>query len=341
MTGPTVYFAADALKPQPPQVWVVENLVSPGSFSLVVGAGGDGKTYSMMAMGAHVAQGSNFGSRKTIQGPVLFVDEESGKVRFDRRLGNVMRGIGADDSLPFFYTSLNLFDLRKKKDLQELEKVITGYGVTLVVIDALIDVMPGADENASKDIAPILQGLRSIAERTKAAIIVIHHMNRGGSYRGSTALKGAVDLMLYVEKKGNKITFTSEKSRDTEPFEFSMEVHFGTDTFTMTEIGKSAAKPYDEMLRKLGRGEISVLKFIAQNGEASKSDIEMNAAGCTPKTAKNALYSQNLQTYIERQNGGGSGSAAFYGLTTEGVRLAVFSKWVNDPWLSAEHCDVQ
>jgi RecA-family ATPase len=74
-----------------------------------------------------------------------------------------------------------------------------------VIVDALADVMPGRDENAVKDTAPIFLTLRKIAEETQCAIIVIHHSNKTGGYRGSSAIKGAIDLLLSVEKK-NEIT---------------------------------------------------------------------------------------------------------------------------------------
>jgi len=339
MANQVIHMAAEALQPQPPIDFIVDKVFTRGSLSLIVGAGGDGKTYTMMYTGVQVAQGKPcFGTRPTKQGPVLFVDEESGLSRFNVRLGNIMRGAGADDSLPFFYTSLSLFDFRKKSALNDLKQIITNNGITFCVIDALVDVTPGADENLSKDMAPVLQGLRSICESTRCAIVVIHHMGKNNTYRGSTALRGAVDLMLYVTKKGNRITLSSEKSRDSEPFEFTLEAHFGSDTFDLTETG-AAAKTQADDARALGAGERSILVSLARNGTSSKSAIEAGADGCSPQTVRNSFYSSRLKPYIERVDAGGPGAAAFYRLTPAGLSLCASQNWIDDPYLSAELAD--
>jgi hypothetical protein len=52
-------------------------------------------------------------------------------------------------------------------------------------------------ENDSDSVGPIVIGVRNIARRTGAAIVLVHH--RGDSdkpYRGSTAIKDQSDAML-------------------------------------------------------------------------------------------------------------------------------------------------
>jgi hypothetical protein len=83
--------------------------------------------------------------------------------------------------------------------------------------------MRGRDENSVKDVQPVFLSLRKIAEETCAAIVVIHHANKCGSYRGSTAIKGSLDLLVSVESKTgtNEIAFRTDKAHD------SLPVHFG------------------------------------------------------------------------------------------------------------------
>ena len=42
--------------------------------------------------------------------------------------------------------------------------------------------------------APILRPVRQLAHQTGTTIVVDHHQNRGGSFRGSTAIRAAFDL---------------------------------------------------------------------------------------------------------------------------------------------------
>jgi len=332
MNKPQLHLAAEALAPQPPIIEVVQGLISEGSVSVIAGEGGDGKTWSLLDLGVCVAAGDSWlQTRKTIQGNVLFVDEESGLTRFNLRLQKVMNGHGVDASLPFFYTSLSLFNLMKKADLQELENLIGGYSIKLTVIDAFMDVTPGADENAVKDIAPVMQGLRRIAEKTKCAIMIIHHNNKAGSYRGSTAIKGAVDNLISVKKTGDVVTFRSEKVRDTEPFEFSAKMHFETDKFTMGSTQQI----------KFGIAQEYVIRFIGKNGNSAMSDIKANAVGCQPDAARVAITGLVKLGFLMRTNPGGPGAEGFYDLTDDGKLIALERNWpLNDPWFAADHANL-
>ena len=81
-----------------------------------------------------------------------------------------------------------------------LEALIAETEAGLVIIDSLSSVMDG-DENSKQDTQPVFTNLRHVAELTGAAIIVIHHSNRAGGYRGSSAIKGALEAMVQVNSK--------------------------------------------------------------------------------------------------------------------------------------------
>lgn len=97
-------------------------------------------------------------------------------------LGNRRKRADHDVSLAQF----NL--LKNSDDADLLTRLVLELDAKLVIIDALADVMLGGDENAVKDTQPVFANLRFIAELTGAAFIVIHHANKLGGYRGSTAI---------------------------------------------------------------------------------------------------------------------------------------------------------
>ncbi|MCX6065491.1 MAG: AAA family ATPase, partial [Chloroflexi bacterium] len=208
--------AFDALQPQPPIEWIVDKLFSAGSVSLVVGEAGSKKTWSLIDLAVAIANGETWLHFPTTPGAVLIVDEESGQRRLARRLGDALRGHDAGHATPLYYVSLAAFDFGKADDVNQLHSLITQTGARFVVIDALADVMPGRDENAVQFVQPVFIALRKVAELTQAAIVIIHHSNKAGGYRGSTAIKGAVDLMLQVESQPESpnIDFKTEKARD-------------------------------------------------------------------------------------------------------------------------------
>jgi hypothetical protein len=306
--------AAEALQPQPPIDWIIERLFSAGSVSLVVGDPGAKKTYSMIHAGVCVAAGKSWLDFTTRQCKVLFVDEESGERRMARRLGKVLRGEFADEQTPFEYISLAQLNLRDSGDTALLHTLIDKTGAEFVILDALADIMPGADENAVKDVHPVFMGLRKIADKTSAAMVIIHHANKAGGYRGSTAISGAVDLLLMVESKNDKphIEFETAKARDIEPFKFAAEAHFseGQAWLTPTEPRENIAQ--------MGKAQEYVLRYLKENGAAYVTNIMHNADTCTANGARQAVYSLTSTGYTQRVDGGGITEKAQYDLTEKG-----------------------
>ncbi len=208
-----VLTAKDAMADQPPVQWVIEQLVTAGSVSVFFGAPGSKKTWALLSLAVHVALGEPWLGFNTMPVKVLVIDEESGEIRFMRRLNAAIQGRLADENIPIEFVCLAGFRLDDKNDAEELERLITERGAGLVIFDALADLMTG-DESTKKDTQPLFTALRRIADKTQCAIIVIHHSNRSGEYRGSSAIPGSVDLMLKIksENKSAWILFKSRKN---------------------------------------------------------------------------------------------------------------------------------
>jgi hypothetical protein len=247
------------------------------------------------------------------------VDAESGPRRLGRRLGEIARGHGADEQTPVFYASLAMIDLTEDTGGDELEALILGSGAGFVVIDALADIMPGADENAVKDTQPVFLRLRGVAERTGAAIVLIHHTNKAGGYRGSSAMSGAVDLLLSVrsEPQSPNIDFETTKVRDTEPQYFSAVAHFDAspDPFNPEALSVYLTEAVKQTQQKLRDGPAFVLRYLEENeGTATLEEITSHADSCTENQAKRGVYDLAKMGLIFRVDAGGRGSKATYSI---------------------------
>lgn len=306
----TLHSAAESLEPQPPIEWVIDRLFSAGSVSILFGEPGSKKTYALLDAAVCVACGVKWLDFDTRQSSVLIIDEESGKRRMNRRLGEVLRGHMADGSTPIHYTTLERFQLAQLADALAVESAIEESGARFVIIDALADIMPGADENAVKDVQPIFLALRGIAERTQAAIVVIHHANKIGTYRGSSAIKGAVDLLLVAQSKPDDTTinFSFDKARDVEPFKFAARAVFDGD-----QVYLSAAEVVTPE-RALSRSQQYVMRHLAEHGPSLIKDIMDHADVCAPGTARSAVYALADLGKVERVDAGGPGETARYAL---------------------------
>ena len=310
--------AAHFSEPQPPIDWTVQGLISAGSVNVFFGEAGCGKTWALLDLGVCVADGAPWLGMTTQQGPVLIIDEESGRRRLSRRMGDIMRGHGANDKTPIMATSLEAFDLGNPNDYGEIYNLIISTGARLVIIDALADIMPGRDENAVKDTAPIFLSLRKIAEDTQAAIIVIHHANKTGGYRGSSAIKGAIDLLLSVEKKNdsNNLTFKTEKARDTTAGAFAATMNFDGDKFWLT------VSEFEKTTAEYTKGARYVMRYLTTSTTGTMGDIQGAADSCSEEAARKAVYYLANIGLVERTNPGGRGAVALFALTEKGKQAA-------------------
>lgn len=327
MIKPIIHIAADAFLPQPPRIELIEGFLYEGQVMVFVGFGGEGKTIFMLSAGVCVSGEYKFlGTKNTVQGNVLFVDEESGEYEFNKRVREVINGINGDQNIPFFYTSLSLFNLTQKSDLNELEKLVIDYAIKFVIIDSFMDITPGVDRNSSKDITPVMQGLKLIAVKHKCAIVIIHHNNKRGGYTGNTAIKDAADSMITMKKQLNVITVKSEKFRYGPPFEFSAKMIFEKDKVHLTSAQKIT----------FGFAQEYVIKYLAENGNSSMSDIKKCATSCKPEAARLAVMDLSKSSYVKRTDKGGPGTEGFYDLADEGNKVAAERNWINDPWKIAD-----
>ena len=310
--------AANFSEPQEPILWTVDGLISEGSVSVFFGEPGCGKTWALFDLALCVARGAPWLDMATKQGAVLIIDEESGRRRLSRRMNAILQGHDAGPDTPVMAVSLAAFDLGNKEDYVHLYNLIINTGARLVIIDALADIMPGRDENAVKDTAPIFLSLRKIAEETQAAIIVIHHANKTGGYRGSSAIKGAIDLLLSVEKKNdsNNMTFKTDKARDTTAGAFAATMNFDSDKFWLT------VSEFEKTTAEYTKGARYVMRYLTTSPAGTMADIQGAADSCSEEAARKAVYYLVNIGLVERTNPGGRGAMALFALTEKGREAA-------------------
>jgi hypothetical protein len=317
--------AAFVFSPQPPIEWILDQLISTGSVNLFYGEPGSKKTYALLSLAVCVALGRPWLGFLTITQRVLIIDEESGERRLTLRLAAAIRGEFGDENTPIEFISLAGFSLDNLVDVDELQLLILSRGVGVVIIDALTDVMSG-DENSKKDTQPVFTALRKIAETTNVAIILIHHSNKGGSdYRGSSAIKGALDLMVKVESDEDSrfINFKTEKARDVEPTKFAARATWTEDQFYLTEAESQ------ERSKPLSKSKSYVLRFLEENGASPLPDIIGAADQCSANAARLAVYDLVKEKMVYRTNREvrGPGVKAIYDLIEKMNSNVVWCLW--------------
>jgi hypothetical protein len=286
---------------------------------VLFGDAGSKKTYAAIDAAVCVTLGKQWLDFETVQGTALFIDEEMGQRYLSLRISEALRGHLADENTPIFYTSLAGFNLRQAEDAEELFQLILSTKARIVVIDAMMDVIPGADENSVKDVAPVIKVLKHIADVSKAAIVLIHHANKSGGYRGSTAIKGGVDLMLEVKsnQESEIVTFETEKPRLIKNQRFVARAVWMDGEFYLASSDNAAAG-----MKYLGKSQEYVIRYLAENGPSLMDDIMGHADTCTDTAARQAVYALVNIQLAKRVDEGGRGVKAVYGLTPNGKDYA-------------------
>ncbi|WP_062379348.1 AAA family ATPase [Demequina pelophila] len=197
---------------------VVDRLVYPDQTAVVAGAGGSFKSFIVLAVMLALATG-----RKALglfdvpeRRPVLYVTTEGSRSLLARVLAwctansvtaELLDGYLLVETIaPDFYAD--------GPDVDALLEVADEHDVGLVVVDTLARVRGAADENSSQ-MTTVLATLERFKAARRAAWTV-HHANRNGTFRGSTAIRDTPDALLEVTRDGDarRVTIKAEKFRD-------------------------------------------------------------------------------------------------------------------------------
>jgi len=298
---------ADALKPHDPRQWVVENLIIEKSLTVLYADAGSKKTYISLALAESVCHGIPWLAYTTQAAPVLYLDEENGEDEIDERLDHILRGLNRPPSEKFYTVSYAGLLLDNRGDILKIKTLIDRTGAKLVILDSLQDFMTG-DENSKQDTQPIFTALKKLANQTGAAILVQHHAGKNGDYRGSSTIKGNVDMMLEVKstEDSNLITFKSKKKRRGSAVQFSAEASWWNDSFTLTTSNR-------QTVRTMSKAKDYVIRFFTEHPGATIEDCENNADVCKRGTARNTLFSLAGRGILQRTN---TGKIANYALAS-------------------------
>lgn len=312
----TIGWIIDSLHNNTSVDWVVDELIGTDYVSMWVGESGVGKTMALLDLSFAVASGQEWLNRKTKQATALYIDEENGKTRFFERARLIMntRRLGAATRLA--YLSLPGFNLGNPEDLMILHDKIKETNAGFVVIDAFVDVLAGGDENSSKDVQPIFTGLRRIADTHHCSINLIHHNNKQGGFRGSSAMKGAVDVMISLTGNKPQLVFKSTKARDYEGFTITTRPEWKEETYRLHHVKEGQKSSPDFQPSSEQR---AFMECLSELGQATLKQIGEHLTAYSPNQLKTMWQTLKSNEYAYRVDGRGQGATAILALTELGV----------------------
>jgi hypothetical protein len=182
--------------------YLVPDLLPNPGVVMIHGAGGDGKSMTAWTIAKHVARGLPFSIRGDMvpvkQGKVLILNGDQSEVQVKQQMEDLDLN-GNDPIRVVMGWDLNWY-LRFVKMIQK-------HQPALVIIDSITGCSRGSafDENRKEFAGPIYWLANNNGRLFPACtILLIHHSNKSGGFRGTTAIRDAVDEVWSLRKPTDK-----------------------------------------------------------------------------------------------------------------------------------------
>jgi hypothetical protein len=198
------------IQTRPDPQWLIDRHVPEDGLGILYGEPGAGKSFIALDLALHIATQARTWHGQEIKGAdrgaVLYIAGE-GAGDFKLRVAawkkqNFMLGAYIPDDR--FRALLDPLDFRSEEDVKALIDAIREANLpklAFVVIDTVARATPGADENSSQDMGLFIRACDAVRFLTGAFVFAVHHPNKNGGLRGSTALLGAADVVFRFERK--------------------------------------------------------------------------------------------------------------------------------------------
>jgi hypothetical protein len=182
--------------------YLIPDLMPSPGVVMIHGAGGDGKSMTAWTLAKHVARGLPFSIRGDLvpvkQGKVLILNGDQSEVQVKQQMQDLDL-TAADPIRVVMGWDLNWY-LR-------FVKLIEKHQPALVIIDSITGCSRGSafDENR-KEFAGPMYWLANNNGRLfpPCTILLIHHSNKSGGFRGTTAIRDAVDEVWSLRKPSER-----------------------------------------------------------------------------------------------------------------------------------------
>lgn len=197
--------ALDDLEPLEP---VIADVLYKDSLARVYGASGTFKSFMTLDFAGCVGSGMAWHGQEVTQGPVIYLVAEGIKgirkrVRaWEQHHKRKMTGVY------FLPRPVQALD----PEWQVLVELCRRRKPALVVIDTQARVTVGIEENSNTEMGRVVDRMEQLRGASEACVLLVHHTGHDGDRgRGATAVKGALQTELGVERTGKGLLDTQIK----------------------------------------------------------------------------------------------------------------------------------
>ena len=199
--------------------WLIEGLWADQAVGILGGEPKCCKSFLALDMAVSVASGAACLRRFPVlrTAPVLVFPAEDALAVVRKRLEGICAAARTRlDALPIYVITAPRLLLDRPCDREQLRNTVAAIKPALLILDPFIR-LHQSDENASKEMAPLLGYLRQLQRELHVAVLLVHHARKGsGAKRPGQALRGSCDLLgvgdsnLYLRRRRTHLLLSIE-----------------------------------------------------------------------------------------------------------------------------------
>lgn len=213
--------------------WLIDQLWAEQAVGILGGEPKCCKSFLALDIAVSVASGTpclrQFPVRRN--GPVLLFPAEDSLSIVRQRLEGICAAADTTlDALPLYVITAPRLLLDLPQDRQRLRRTVAELKPVLLVLDPFIR-LHRTDENASKEVAPLLGYLRELQREYHTAVLLVHHVRKGAgkdrpgqALRGSSDLHGWGDSNLYLRRNSRHLHLAVEHRAAASPDELALQL---------------------------------------------------------------------------------------------------------------------
>jgi hypothetical protein len=199
---------------RPDPDFLIYRVLTLGGTSLLTAKHASFKSFIALDMGLSVAVGRAWHGFNTRRGAVVYIAAE-GSAGIKKRARAWLDFY--DEETPANFVVLDIpFQVADDKARADFIAEVADLKPALIILDTLARCAVGLEENSSKDMGGFADALGELARASGAHVMTVHHNNKGGDYRGSSAVPAAVDTHLSLERDGARVKLEMPKQKDAD-----------------------------------------------------------------------------------------------------------------------------
>lgn len=195
---------------RPKKGWLIKKILGKRDIGMIYSESGSGKTFIVIYLIFACILKSLFAGKFEVENSLkIAYCTNEGLDGLGQRFKTAAKHYAKNENLSFIGENLSVFPIVPQLYNSHATEAIyqfindwkdNNYGhLDLLIIDTLHLASFGANEDIAKDAGIIIKSCKDAISQLGCSVLLIHHANRGGKYRGSSAFHGDMDTMLEVE----------------------------------------------------------------------------------------------------------------------------------------------